>query len=211
VVSTAPFTDMVLGIPSLAEVHALARLLTYRNTTLVYLCVTKLDIFKDNWIYVHEKIIKTGRISNFRNWSPYMIRGRNEAILALEYWSYDGDSIWKMDDVALIALATQEMTQTGLVQRSEISAGHVVRLHRSYPVYSCGYRGKMDVLQAAVDQISDLYFIGRNGSFKYNNQDHSILMGLLAAENIADGQHHDLWKINTDYDYQEGAKIKTEL
>ena len=207
VVSTAPFTDMVLGVPSIAEVHEVARQLTYRNTTLVYLCVTKLDVFKDNWIYVHEKNLQTGRISNFRNWSPYMIQGRNEAILALEYWSYDGDSIWNMDDAALIFLATQEMTQTGLVKRSEISAGHVERLHRSYPVYSCGYREKMDVLQDAVAQISDLYFIGRNGAFKYNNQDHSILMGLLAAENIAEGKHHDLWKTNTDYDYQEGARI----
>jgi len=48
--------------------------------------------------------------------------------------------------------------------------------------------------------------IGRYGAFKYNNQDHSILMGLLAAENVADGATHDLWRINTDYGvYQEGA------
>ena len=46
--------------------------------------------------------------------------------------------------------------------------------------------------------------IGRNGSFKYNNQDHSILMGLLAAENIATNAGHNLWLVNTDYDYQEG-------
>jgi hypothetical protein len=48
--------------------------------------------------------------------------------------------------------------------------------------------------------------IGRYGAFKYNNQDHSILMGILAAENIADGAGHDLWSINSDYEvYQEEA------
>ena len=41
--------------------------------------------------------------------------------------------------------------------------------------------------------------IGRYGSFKYNNQDHSILMGLLAAENILHDAGHDT--------YQEGWKI----
>ena len=51
--------------------------------------------------------------------------------------------------------------------------------------------------------------IGRYGAFKYNNQDHSILMGLLAAENICGNRRrHDLWEINTDYDnYQESSLI----
>ena len=52
-----------------------------------------------------------------------------------------------------------------------------------------------------------LSVIGRYGAFKYNNQDHSILMGLLAAENILDGTHHNLWAINTDYEYRELSKI----
>jgi hypothetical protein len=31
-------------------------------------------------------------------------------------------------------------------------------------------------------------------------------MGILAAENIADGAGHDLWSINSDYEvYQEEA------
>ena len=48
---------------------------------------------------------------------------------------------------------------------------------------------------------------------KYNNQDHSILMGMLAAENITKHKNHDLWEINTDYEnYQESYVItKTGL
>jgi hypothetical protein len=53
--------------------------------------------------------------------------------------------------------------------------------------------------------------IGRYGAFKYNNQDHSILMGILAAEKITTGKHIDLWEINTDVEYQEDAKIKDVL
>jgi len=212
VVSTAPLTDMILNISQLDYVHAVAKALTYRNTTLVYLKVNQKDIFKDNWIYVHEKYLQTGRITNFRNWSPAMVGTHEEAILCLEYWSYDTDMLWTMSDAELIAIAKREIAETTLVATSAILDGHVVRLHRSYPVYSCGYREKLEKLQHAAETISGIHFIGRNGSFKYNNQDHSILMGLLVAENIVHGTHHDLWSINTDYDYQEGQSslIKSE-
>ena len=49
--------------------------------------------------------------------------------------------------------------------------------------------------------------IGRYGSFKYNNQDHSILMGLLAADNLINRSKNDLWNLNSDYEYQEKSSI----
>ena len=48
------------------------------------------------------------------------------------------------------------------------------------------------------------------GAFKYNNQDHSILMGLMAAENILNNKGNDLWEINTDYDEYQEASIITK-
>jgi hypothetical protein len=64
-----------------------------------------------------------------------------------------------------------------------------------------------------LNTISGLQVIGRYGAFKYNNQDHSILMGCLAAENLLQGKRDDLWAINTDYEtYQEACSItKTGL
>ena len=54
----------------------------------------------------------------------------------------------------------------------------------------------------------NLSVVGRYGAFKYNNQDHSILMGILAAENISDKKNHNLWEINNDYIYQEETVIE---
>ena len=59
-------------------------------------------------------------------------------------------------------------------------------------------------------QYQGLLAIGRYGSFKYNNQDHSILMGMLAAENIQQATSADLWAVNTDYDSYQEATIITE-
>ncbi|MBQ2314535.1 MAG: FAD-dependent oxidoreductase [Treponema sp.] len=208
VVSTAPFTEMLCSIPDFSdEVRSLAQSLTYRNTTLVYLEVTNPDIFKDNWIYVHDKTVTMGRITNFRNWSPFMLNGKESTILALEYWSYDNDEQWQYSDAQMVDLAKSDIVKAGLAKTEEIKDGYVVRMHRSYPVYDTGYQQKMVKLQAAADSIGNMLFIGRNGSFKYNNQDHSILMGLLAAENILSGTNkNNLWLVNTDYDYQEAGK-----
>ena len=68
-------------------------------------------------------------------------------------------------------------------------------------------REHLAALQRYLSSQTGVTAIGRYGAFKYNNQDHSILMGLLAAENSADGAQHDLWAINTDDEYQESSRI----
>ena len=59
------------------------------------------------------------------------------------------------------------------------------------------------MIQSYIDSIEGLLLIGRYGSFKYNNQDHSILMGIRAAEQILTGKDKDLWSVNTEEGYQE--------
>jgi len=209
VISTMPLTLLVKALPDVPEsVRAAVDQLRFRNTILVYLHVDGDALFPDNWLYVHSPDLKTGRITNFRNWVPTLNRGRKTTILALEYWCYAEDEIWGSADEDLISLASRELRQTGLTGGSAILDGFVHRVNRCYPVYSLGYKQILAPIQAYLSQVRGLSVIGRYGSFKYNNQDHSILMGLLAAENILHGAAHDLWSINTDYEaYQESATI----
>jgi hypothetical protein len=95
---------------------------------------------------------------------------------------------------------------------ARITAAHVVKIPFCYPVYKLGYKTYLGVLQDYLQTMPRLQVIGRYGSFKYNNQDHSLLMGILAAENIALAGNHNLWSVNTDNEYQEAAIIdKTGL
>jgi hypothetical protein len=89
----------------------------------------------------------------------------------------------------------------------------VYRIPKCYPVYKKGYKENLNLIQQWLDTVQNLQVIGRYGAFKYNNQDHSILMGILASENIADNKGHNLWDVNTDYEsYQESTFItKTGL
>ncbi|WP_295736800.1 FAD-dependent oxidoreductase [uncultured Helicobacter sp.] len=163
-------------------------------------------LFKDNWIYVHSKDTQTGRITNFANWTKDLQCGQDSAILCLEYWANDDEALWNLDDNALSEMAKRDLLESKLVADSSlIKNTSVLKIHKSYPVYEKGYKDNLHKIYKALDSFKDLYFIGRNGSFKYNNQDHSILMGLMCADKIL-GRECDLWHINTDYDYQEGGK-----
>jgi len=208
IVSTMPLTLLVLGLDGVsAEVTAAAKSLKFRNTILVYLNVQNKNLFPDNWIYIHSPQLKVGRITNFRNWSPHLYGEESSSILALEFWCDESDELWSRDDEYLIVLGRKELTEAGLAREEDVTQGYVHRINRCYPVYMSGYKKFLKPIQDYLDGIKGLTVIGRYGSFKYNNQDHSILMGILAAENIVSGSGHNLWEINTDYEYQESALI----
>ncbi len=208
VVSCMPITHLVSRMDTVPEAvrQALPRL-RFRNTIVVHLQIDCSDLFRDNWLYVHSTELQTGRISNFRNWVPQLYGKLSETVVALEYWCYSEDTLFSKPDNELIAIASDELRLSGLLSGHSVLEGHVVRLENSYPVYAKGYREPLATVAAYLKSIENLCVIGRYGAFKYNNQDHSILMGYLAAQNISQGTDHDLWAINTDYDYQEASKI----
>jgi protoporphyrinogen oxidase len=208
VVSTMPLTLLVRGLEPPADVQAAADALQFRNTVLVYLHVESDNLFDDQWLYIHAPELTMGRVTNFRNWLPPAAYAPRTSVLAAEFWCNDGDATWTEDDPLLIQRATQELRPAGLLGTTRVLAGHVERISRCYPVYRRGYQQHVQRLSGYVQSFANLTAIGRYGAFKYNNQDHSILMGLLAAENLLEHRSHDLWSINTDYDaYQERSVI----
>jgi protoporphyrinogen oxidase len=209
IISTMPLTQMVMRLPEVPqEVKDSAQNLKFRNTILVYLNVKAKNLFPDNWLYVHSDDLKMGRITNFRNWVPQLYDKEESSILVSEYWCYDEDKFMKMPKEDIIQLAKEELRKTGLIKEAEISEGHVHVIPKCYPVYSTGYKQYLKPVEQYLSAIENLTVIGRYGAFKYNNQDHSILMGILAAENILDKKDHNLWDVNTDYEsYQESSVI----
>ncbi len=209
VISTMPLTLLVRGLEQIPpDVKAAADALRFRNTILVYLHVDSETLFADQWIYVHSPDLLMGRVTNFRNWVSELYGRQRTTILAVEYWCYETDPLWSEADDQMVERATVEMRSTGLLGRATVLDGHVVRIPRCYPVYARGYKQLVGRLVEYLRNFRGLLAIGRYGSFKYNNQDHSILMGILAAENLLDQKTHDLWAINSDFEsYQESALI----
>jgi len=126
----------------------------------------------------------------------------------MEYWAFDNDSIWQEEDKTIADIAIREIRYLNLIPKEvSILNSHVVRIPKCYPVYEKGYQIHLKKIEHYLNTISNLIPIGRYGAFKYNNQDHSILMGILAAKRIAFGAKADLWKVNTDTEYQEDADV----
>lgn len=207
VISTMPLTLLIQKIGGPTEIIESTKQLKFRNTILVYLKVEGKNPFPDQWIYVHAENLRTGRITNFRNWNEAISKGQTSHIVCLEYWCYEEDEIWNSEDSTLISLAMMELYSTKLVESESISDGFVQRVPKCYPVYSSGYREILVPIQEYLNTVERITPIGRYGSFKYNNQDHSILMGLLAAQNLLGGDQSNLWSVNTDYEYQESSRI----
>jgi len=213
VISTMPLTQLIKGFEGVpAHVATAAGQLYFRNTILVYLEVKSTDLFADNWIYVHSSEVRHGRITNFRNWSPSLYKDAKSSILCVEFWAFEENEIWNMKDEVISALAIKEIRSLSIFpEEIPIERTHVLRIPKSYPVYEIGYQEHLDILENYLSEFSNITPIGRYGAFKYNNQDHSILMGILAAENITDGSKINLWDINTDTEYQEEGSIKDVL
>jgi protoporphyrinogen oxidase len=210
IISSMPLTALVARLPDVpSRVAEHARNLRFRNTILVYLEVSDRNIFRDNWIYVHSPDLLTGRITNFRNWVPDICGDSPSTILSLEYWCNNDDALWVERDEALVELGVRELRGTGLIgHESSVTNGAVYRIPKCYPVYDRTYRQNLRPVERYLRGIDGLQAIGRYGSFKYNNQDHSILMGMLAAANVLSGSGHDLWGVNADYEhYQEASRI----
>jgi protoporphyrinogen oxidase len=205
VISSAPLREAACMVaPALASRPA-AEKLRYRDFLIVALIVKTRDLFPDNWIYIHDPSVKVGRVQNFRSWSPEMVPDPDLACLGLEYFCFEGDGLWAMRDAELVALATREIAQIGIVSAADVLEGVVVRQAKAYPVYDDSYKDNVDLVRREIEaRFPSLHLVGRNGMHKYNNQDHAMMTAMLTVENIlSDARRFDVWNVNEDAEYHE--------
>jgi protoporphyrinogen oxidase len=126
----------------------------------------------------------------------------------MEYICDVGDAVWNKTDEQLISLATKELTALGLAASGDVVDGRVVRQAKAYPVYDVNYQAnRATIKNALATNCPRLHQVGRNGMHKYNNQDHSMMTALLAAQNIINpANNHDPWLVNQDAEYIEEVR-----
>ena len=204
VISSMPLTTLVESMRPQPppEILEAARQLQYRAFLIVGLIVTSKELFPDQWIYIHTPDVRVGRIQNFKNWSPDMVADPDTTTVGMEYLCSEGDDLWTMEDASLIDLASRELEWLGLADSGAVVDGVVIRQPKAYPVYDGDYRASLLHIQEYLARFSNLQTVGRNGMHRYNNQDHSMLTGILAARNL-NGERHDLWDVNTERSYYE--------
>jgi protoporphyrinogen oxidase len=205
VVSSMPIGALVRSFnpPPPEEVIKAADALRYRDFITVALVVPEEVGFPDNWIYINDSSVEVGRIQNFGQWSPYLVKD-GKTCLGLEFFVWEGGDTWNRSDEDLIAQGAREMNEIGLLpDPSVVEEAYVVRIPKAYPMYDQAYKDNVDLLAAwLAENAPNVHPVGRNGMHRYNNQDHSMLTAMLSVENIF-GADHDVWNVNVDEEYHE--------
>lgn len=211
--STMPVRELVAKfshLPVPEKIRQAADSLEYRNFLIVGILTSALAVkendaeFTDNWIYLQDGRVKAGRIQFFHNWSPYMVKTVGDKWIGVEYFCNESDTLWQQDDATIIKEAILEMETIGILHSEQVKDSLVVKVEKAYPSYFGGYEN-FGMVQEFLDQIDNLYLIGRNGMHRYNNTDHSMLTAMTAVENIVAGRKDktNIWEINTDDLYHE--------
>ena len=170
------------------------------------LVVARRQIFPDNWIYVHAPEVRMARISSYGNFSRQMVAHDQQDAIAVEYFAFAHEELWQLPDAELMALAERELNQVGLLKPGEVVDGFVLRERDSYPTYYVAYERPLAVIKQFLGTLANLTLIGRGGMYRYNNQDHSMLSGILAARNYLGGSYN-LWEINEEQEYLEEKQL----
>ena len=171
------------------------------------------NIVPDTWIYVQERDVTMGRMQLFNNWSPYMVKDPEHTVwMGLEYFCSEGDEMWNDSDEHFIANAVDELVRMGIIEsKDNVLDATRLRVKKAYPAYFGSY-DHFDLVRKELDSISNLYCVGRNGQHRYNNMDHSMLTGLIAADYIKENKadKEALWDVNTEKEYHETKEEKSK-
>lgn len=210
---TMPLTQCISSVPVPILIRLLsprppedvlyaAGQLSYRAFIIVVLIIDSPELFPDQWLYVHSPAVKVGRIQNFKNWSRFMVPDQNRTSLGMEYFCNENDPIWNMEDSELVETAVADMVELGLAGKTLVADSYVVRQPHAYPVYDSEYKKNLQTVRDYLNNFDNLQTIGRSGMHRYNNMDHSMRTGILAAKNCL-GESHDLWEVNEEKSYLE--------
>ena len=227
-VSSMPIKDLFIALGNEVvdqTAYDTAVNLPYRDFITVGLLLDKLkiknktkiptvnDLVPDTWIYVQERDVTMGRMQLFNNWSPYMVSDPlNTVWMGLEYFCSEGDEMWNASDSDFINMAIEELVKMGIIEsKDNVLDSTRLKVKKAYPAYFGSY-DHFDLVRKELDNISNLYCIGRNGQHRYNNMDHSMLTGLIAADYIKEGNTDKtaLWEVNTEKEYHETKEEKSK-
>ena len=186
----APYDALISTIPlgSLLQVVtpsppravlACAGQLRYRAVLLVCLCVKRPSVIGPYWIYFTTRLFN--RVSEYNKFSPDIVPAGRTG-LCLEIGCDPGDSLYRTGDTELVRRAVAELEQLGLLHAGDVEDSCVIREPFAYPVYHVGYRDDLRLLSDYLAGLDGVVTAGRQGAFRYINQDQALASGRDAAE-----------------------------
>lgn len=161
--------------------------LRYLDVVFVFVLVERDEIRGDQWIYFPESQFIFNRASESKAFDPQMGQS-GRSILCVEVTCRRGDEFWNLPDEAITSQVLPQLYQTGIFEEKDILGAYVHRLSYAYPIYDLDYSRRVEAALKELARVPNLVTTGRQGLFSFNNMDHSIYMGMKAADCAASSE-----------------------
>jgi protoporphyrinogen oxidase len=185
VVSTLPVSSLVRALkPSApADVQAAASQIQFRAMVFLFLQLDRPTVTEDHWIYFPDPKTLFNRISEMRNFSDEAAP-TGKTSLTVEISCDVGDDVWNAPEEELYRRSVDGLVAAGLIRESEVIGHFFKRTANAYPTYDLKFEANLGRIAYHLASWPNLVVCGRQGLFRYINQDHAIEMGFCAAEEI---------------------------
>jgi protoporphyrinogen oxidase len=206
-ISSIPMTELAAILTPRVDkaILSAAESLTYRGLVTVHLMLDRPQVTPDTWLYMHDPAVRFARMHEPRNWSTDLAPP-GKTSLVLEVFCEADDDTWRRSDAEQCSVAIDDLTRVlHFIEPADVIDAFAIRSRDAYPRYSLGYRQAVDAIKRELGTYHNLSLVGRGGTFRYNNSDHAIETGLLAARKAL-GEVVDLEDVNSDSAYLEAGR-----
>jgi protoporphyrinogen oxidase len=209
VISSIPIVELVRLLDPSAPDEVLKAIhnLKFRSHISLFMTLKKSHAIPDQWIYFPDKNIPFARIMEPKNFSK-KLSPPEETSLLIEFFCWENDHIWNASKDELLRQSVMWLEKLDFIKKEEIMESFVHRERYAYPVYYLNYEKDTEIIKNYLTQFKNLQSVGRAGTFRYNNQDHALEMGILAARSIIEGKKYDIDSVGSEQKYFERGYIK---
>jgi len=183
-VTTIPLADFfaVLQTTGKETASGAAQKLHHVYSRIVYLLIDADRVRQDTWMYFPEPDLVFSRICEVKNYSEQAVP-EGKTVLCVEVPRRPEN----FSEKALVESVIGDVCRIGMVRRESIQDTYCIQVPYAYPLYEPGYRRSLQIALDFLGSLGNAITTGRQGFFAYNNLDHSLHIGRLAAEHLLKG------------------------
>ncbi|MCK5039692.1 MAG: NAD(P)-binding protein [Candidatus Aenigmarchaeota archaeon] len=209
IISSIPITEVIALMQPKAPGAVLkaAKKLKFRSHVFLFITLNKESVFPDQWLYFPDREIPFGRIMEPKNFSKKLCPPKKTSML-IEFFCWENDNVWNMSKEGLFDLSIGPLEKAGFIKKKDVIDIYVHREKYAYVVYDLDYKKNLKKVKDYLKKFKNLQLIGRAGSFRYNNQDHALEMGILAARSILENKKYDIDEVGSEGKYFERGYVK---
>jgi len=184
-ISTIPLPVLINSMrpPLEQELIDVASQMTFRSLRFLNLMLDMEQVSENTWMYIPEEKYYFFRIQEPRNWHPENTP-EGKTSLILEVACNYGDERWNASNKETAERCIKGLDELGFHVKDKVIDYFSTYARYAYPIYTLNYKEKLKKAFTILSRFENLVSCGRQGLYRYNNMDHSMEMGILAARHL---------------------------